>query len=187
MRACSFAKAWRIANLFWMPVNASSSEDATAKALISRRTWVTKPCTSFINAAYSTPSLRISATLSLAAPHIDETTLAAFEVMRGDGTKAHIIESTLQTAAGRELVMHRKVEDLLQQLRNLCNRRAPFVFHTGSKQTSSKMSPVNLARMVRRWWPDAGVTTSVSADFSLSAGDPVTLGFPARKSWVIAA
>jgi putative spermidine/putrescine transport system ATP-binding protein len=33
----------------------------------------------------------------------------------------------------------------------------------------------------------AGVTTSVSADFSLSAGDPVTLGFPARKSWVIAA
>jgi hypothetical protein len=31
------------------------------------------------------------------------------------------------------------------------------------------------------------VTTSVSADFSLSAGDPVTLGFPARKSWVIAA
>ena len=93
----------------------------------------------------------------LAGAHIDETTLAAFEVMRGDGTKAHIVESTLQTAAGRELVMHRKVEDLLQQLRNLCNRRAPFVFHTGSKQTSSKMSPVNLARLVRRWWPDARI------------------------------
>jgi hypothetical protein len=93
----------------------------------------------------------------LAGAHIDETTLQAFEAMRGDGTKAHIIESTLQTAAGRELVMHRKVEDLLQQMRNLCNRRAPFVFHTGSKQTSSKMAPVNLARMVRRWWPDARI------------------------------
>ena len=93
----------------------------------------------------------------LAGAHIDETTLAAFEVMRGDGTKAHIIESTLQTAAGRELVMHRKVEDLLQQMRNLCNRRAPFVFHTGSKKTSSKMAPVNLARNVRRWWPDARI------------------------------
>ena len=93
----------------------------------------------------------------LAGAHIDETTLQAFEAMRGDGTKAHIIESTLQTAAGRELVMHRKVEDLLQQLRNLCNRRAPFVFHTGSKQTSSKMAPVNLARLVRRWWPDARI------------------------------
>jgi hypothetical protein len=93
----------------------------------------------------------------LAGAHIDETTLAAFEVMRGDGTKAHIIESTLQTAAGRELVMHSKPEDLLQQLRNLSNRRAPFVFHTGSKKTSSKMSPVNLARNVRRWWPDARI------------------------------
>jgi hypothetical protein len=93
----------------------------------------------------------------LAGAHIDETTLAAFEVMRGDGTKAHIIESTLQTAAGRELVMYRKVEDLLQQTRNLCNRRAPFVFHTGSKKTSSKMAPVNLARLVRRWWPDARI------------------------------
>jgi hypothetical protein len=91
----------------------------------------------------------------LAGAHIDETTLQAFEAMRG--AKAHIIESTLQTAAGRELVMHRKVEDLLQQLRNLCNRRAPFVFHTGSKQTSSKMAPVNLARLVRRWWPDARI------------------------------
>lgn len=93
----------------------------------------------------------------LAGAHIDETTLAAFEVMRGDGTKAHIIESTLQTAAGRELVMYSKDEDLLQQLRNLCNRRAPFVFHTGSKKTSSKMAPVNLARNVRRWWPDARI------------------------------
>lgn len=33
----------------------------------------------------------------------------------------------------------------------------------------------------------ATVTTSVSADFSLAKGDPVTLGFPARKSWVISA
>jgi hypothetical protein len=93
----------------------------------------------------------------LAGAHIDETTLLAFEAMRGDGTKAHIIESTLQTAFGRQLVMHRKVEDLLQQMRNLCNRRAPFVFHTGSKQTSSKFAPVNLARLVRRWWPDARI------------------------------
>jgi hypothetical protein len=93
----------------------------------------------------------------LAGAHIDETTLAAFETMRGDGTKAHIIESTLQTAAGRELVMHRKVEDLLQQMRNLCNRRAPFVFHTGSKKTSSKMAPANIARNVRRWWPNARI------------------------------
>ena len=92
----------------------------------------------------------------LAGAHIDETTLAAFEAMRGDAC-CTVIESTLQTAAGRDLVMHRKVEDLLQQMRNLCNSRAPFVFHTGSKKTSSKMAPVNLARHVRRWWPDARV------------------------------
>jgi hypothetical protein len=93
----------------------------------------------------------------LAGAHIDEDTLVDFETMRGDGTKAHIIESTLQTAAGSEVVMCRKVEDLLQQMRNLCNSRSPFVFHTGSKETSSKMAPVNLARLVSRWWPDARI------------------------------
>lgn len=93
----------------------------------------------------------------LAGAHIDETTLQAFETMRGNGAKAHIIESTLQPAAGRSVTLHRKVEDLLQQLRNLATSRRPFVFHTGSKQTSSKMAPANLARLVRRWWPDARV------------------------------
>jgi hypothetical protein len=93
----------------------------------------------------------------LAGAHIDETTLQAFETMRGNGAKAHIIESTLQPAGGRSVTLHRKVEDLLQQMRNLASRRRPFVFHTGSKQTSSKMAPANLARLVRRWWPDARI------------------------------
>lgn len=93
----------------------------------------------------------------LAGAHIDELTLQAFEAMRGNGTKAHIIESTLQPAAGRQVTMHRKAEGLLQQLRNLATHRQPFVMHTGSKQIGSKMAPANIARMVRRWWPDATV------------------------------
>lgn len=107
----------------------------------------------------------------LGGAHIDETTLAAFEAMRGDGARAHIIESTLKTAAGRELVMYRKVEDLLQQMRNLCNSRAPFVFHTGSKQTKSNMGPASLARNVRRWWPDARIL-EMTADTIREPGHP---------------
>jgi hypothetical protein len=91
----------------------------------------------------------------LAGAHIDELTLQAFEAMRC--AKAHIVESTLQPAAGRHLTMHRKVEQLLQQMRNLASNRQPFLFHTGSKQAGSKMAPANLARLVRRWWPDAKV------------------------------
>lgn len=91
----------------------------------------------------------------LAGAHIDELTLQAFEAMRGCHCK--VIESTLQTAAGRDVVMHRTVEQLLQQVRNLASHRQPFVFHTGSKQDGSKLAPVNLARHVRRWWSDARV------------------------------
>jgi hypothetical protein len=98
----------------------------------------------------------------LAGAHIDETTLLAFEAMRGNGTKAHIIESTLLAAAGRDVTMHRTVDQLLQQLRNLATHRQPFIFHTGSKETGSKMAPANLARMVRRWWPDARVLEMTS-------------------------
>jgi hypothetical protein len=97
----------------------------------------------------------------LAGAHIDETTLLAFEAMRG--AKAHIIESTLLAAAGREVVMHRTAEQLLQQLRNLATHRKPFLFHTGSKETSSKMAPANLAKLVRRWWPTARVLEMTSA------------------------
>ena len=91
----------------------------------------------------------------LAGAHVDELTLAAFEAMRG--SRCTVIQSTLQTATGRNVVMHRTVEQLLQQLRNLATRRQPFVFHTGSKQDGSKLAPVNLARHVRRWWSDARV------------------------------
>jgi hypothetical protein len=98
----------------------------------------------------------------LAGAHIDETTLLAFEAMRGNGAKAHIIESTLLAAAGREVTMHRTVDQLLQQLRNLATHRQPFIFHTGSKETGSKMAPGNLARMVRRFWPDARVLEMTS-------------------------
>lgn len=91
----------------------------------------------------------------LAGAHIDELTLQAFEAMRG--CRCTVLESTLQTAAGRDVVMHRTVEQLLQQLRNLASHRQPFIFHTGSKQDGSKLAPVNLARHVRRWWSDARV------------------------------
>ena len=91
----------------------------------------------------------------LAGAHIDELTLQAFEAMTC--AKAHIIESTLRPAAGRQVTMHRKVDGLLQELRNLATHRQPFIFHTGSKLTESKMAPINLARLVRRRWPDARV------------------------------
>jgi len=91
----------------------------------------------------------------LAGAHIDELTLQAFESMRG--CRCTVIESTLQTAAGRDVVMHRTIEQLLQQVRNLASHRQPFIFHTGGKQDGSKLAPVNLARHVRRWWPDARV------------------------------
>lgn len=93
----------------------------------------------------------------LAGSDIDETTLKAFEAMRANNPKAFIVQSSLQTAAGRELTLHRKVEDLLQEMRNLSNERKPFLFHTGSKQVGSKMAPINLAKLVRRWWPDASI------------------------------
>ena len=93
----------------------------------------------------------------LAGAHIDELTMQVFEAMRGNCTKAHIIQSKLAPAAGRAVTMHRKVEGLLQQLRNLATHREPFIVHTGSKQIGSKLAPANLARMVRRWWPDATV------------------------------
>jgi hypothetical protein len=91
----------------------------------------------------------------LAGAHIDELTLQAFEAMRG--CNCTVIESTLQTAAGRDVVMHRTVEQLLQEVRNLASNRQPFIFHTGSKQDGSKLAPINLARHVRRWWCDARV------------------------------
>jgi hypothetical protein len=84
-------------------------------------------------------------------PHMDEETNMA-AAKKTNGSKGKAMDAVALLKAD-----HRKVEDLLQQLRNLCNDRAPFVFHTGSKQTSSKMAPVNLARLVRRWWPDARI------------------------------
>jgi hypothetical protein len=93
--------------------------------------------------------------LVLAGSHIDELTLRAFENMRGHST--HVIQSQLLTAVGRQCTLYRKPEQLLQQLRNLATHRKPFLFHTGSKQSSSKFSPINLARLIRRWWPDARI------------------------------
>ena len=91
----------------------------------------------------------------LAGAHIDETTLRAFEAMRGDG--AVLIESTLQPACGRAVTLHRKEERLLQEVRNLATHRHPFVFHTGSKQVSSRFGPAALSRFIRKWWADAKV------------------------------
>lgn len=91
----------------------------------------------------------------LAGAHIDELTLQAFEAMRG--CRCTVIESTLCTAAGRDVVMHRTVEQLLQQLRNLASHRQPFIFHTGSAEDESAMGPATIARHVRRWWPDARI------------------------------
>jgi len=93
----------------------------------------------------------------LAGSDIDETTLKAFEEMRANNSKAFIVQNTLKTAAGRKLTLHRKTEDLLQEMRNLSSNRKPFLFHTGSKQVGSKFAPINLAKLVRRWWPDAAI------------------------------
>ncbi|NBT48628.1 MAG: DUF3854 domain-containing protein [Actinobacteria bacterium] len=93
----------------------------------------------------------------LAGSDIDETTLSAFEEMRSTNSKASIIQSTLKTAANRKLTLHRKHENLLQEMRNLSCNKQPFIFHTGSKQIGSKFAPINLAKLVRRWWPDAAI------------------------------
>ena len=92
----------------------------------------------------------------LAGAHIDELTLSAFEAMR-NSYKTHIVESTLQPSSGRHLTMHRKPEGLLQKLRNLAAHKEPFLFHTGSKEASSKFSPANLSRFTRKWWADARI------------------------------
>lgn len=97
----------------------------------------------------------------LAGAHIDETTLRAFEAMRGGS--ALLIESTLQPASGRDVTLHRKEERLLQEVRNLATHRQPFVFHTGSKQVKSKFSPAALARFIRKWWPDAQILELTSS------------------------
>ena len=97
----------------------------------------------------------------LAGAHIDETTLRAFEAMRG--VSAVLIESTLQPAAGREVTLHRREERLLQEVRNLATHQQPFVFHTGSKQVKSRFAPAALARFIRKWWPDARILELTSS------------------------
>jgi hypothetical protein len=106
----------------------------------------------------------------LAGAHIDELTLQTFEAMRGCGM-AHIVESTLKPAAGRQVTMLRKQADLLQELRNLASSREPFVVHTGSKEASSKFSPANLARLLQDWWPAARIL-QMTADTIREPGHP---------------
>ena len=91
----------------------------------------------------------------LAGAHIDETTLRAFETMRG--APAFLIQSTFKPAAGCEVTLHRKEERLLQEVRNLATHHKPFLFHTGSKQVSSRFGPAAIARFIRKWWPDARI------------------------------
>lgn len=102
-----------------------------------------------------TACIKAAKQVVLAGSHIDELTLRAFENMRGNN--AHVVQSNLLTAAGRESTIYRKPEQLLQQVRNLATHRQPFLFHTGSRESSSKFSPVNLARLIRRWWSDARI------------------------------
>jgi hypothetical protein len=97
----------------------------------------------------------------LAGAHVGQTTLRAFEAMRS--ASAVIVESTLQPAAGRDVTLHRKEERLLQEVRNLATHRKPFLFHTGSKQVSSRFGPAALARFIRKWWPDARILELTSS------------------------
>lgn len=91
----------------------------------------------------------------LLGAHIDELTLEVFEAMRG--VKAQIIESTLQPANGRDLTLLRKEAQLLQQLRNRATHRQPFILHTSAMEASSRFSPINLAKQVRKYWPEARI------------------------------
>jgi hypothetical protein len=100
---------------------------------------------------------RAAAQVVLAGAQLDEITLDAFERMCGDGTKAHVVESTLRPAAGREAVLLRYGEELLEEAHKLAKDRRPFMFHTGSKAAKSKWSPRCLARKVRQWWPSARI------------------------------
>ncbi len=104
-----------------------------------------------------TACCRAAARVVLAGAHVDEITVAAFEQLLADDTKAHILQSTLQPAAGRDATLFRRGDELLQQVRNLAEARQPFLLHTGSKDAGSKWSPRNLARMVRKWWPEARI------------------------------
>jgi hypothetical protein len=91
----------------------------------------------------------------LAGAHIDETTLLAFERMRG--CSSTIVESTLQTAASRTCVAFDKVGQLLEKIENLAINKQPFLFHTASAEDASKMAPHNLAKFIRNYWPDARI------------------------------
>jgi len=91
----------------------------------------------------------------LAGAHIDETTLLAFERMRG--CSSTIVESTLQTAASRTCVAFDKVGQLLEKIENLATNKQPFLFHTASAEDASKMAPHNLAKFIRNYWPNARI------------------------------
>lgn len=91
----------------------------------------------------------------LAGAHIDETTLLAFERMRG--CSSTIVESTLQTAASRTCVAFDKVGQLLEKIENLAINKQPFLFHTASAEDASKMAPHNLAKFIRNYWPNARI------------------------------
>ena len=91
----------------------------------------------------------------LAGAHIDETTLLAFERMRG--CSSTIVESTMQTAASRTCVAFDKIGQLLEKIENLAINKQPFLFHTASAEDASKMAPHNLAKFIRNYWPDARI------------------------------
>lgn len=91
----------------------------------------------------------------IAGAHIDEATLKAFEKMRG--CSAAIIESTLQTAAFRACTAYKRNGQLLEKMENLATSKLPFLVHTSSAEDASKMAPHNLAKFIRKYWPDARI------------------------------
>ena len=121
-----------------------------------------------------TACCRAASRVVLAGAHIDELTLATFEQLLADDTKACILRSTLQPAAGRDATMLRRDDELLQQLRNLAEARQPHILHTSAQLAGSKWAARNLARIVRRWWPTARILT-MDAETIREPGHPAAV------------
>lgn len=99
--------------------------------------------------------IREAGQVVIASAHLNSDTITAYEEMRGH--RAIVVRSRLKPAAGRKLTLMGKATGLIVILQEFCKKKEPFIFHTGSKDPSSKWGPALLHDLVATFWPDASV------------------------------
>jgi hypothetical protein len=86
------------------------------------------------------------------------------------GCKALLIDSEHKAAAGRELVVHDKCSWRVELINHVKQHRRVWICTT-SQKASSANSAQNLAQLVQRYWPEAGMLV-VDSETMASPGHP---------------